>query len=131
MSKSQRKTEPTASKAQSLPMQYNVKINSIHPEGNLLANASVNLNGCFVIRGIRIMGSEKGAFVSMPSYLAGGKYHDICFPCTKEARTELYSAVLDAYDQALAQSQGRTHARQMDQAPTEGPSYSGGPEMTM
>ena len=118
---------PEAPEAKTLPMRYDVKINSIRLEGNLLATASVNLNGCFAIRGIKIMDSEKGPFVSMPRYQAGGEYHDICFPCTKDAHAEFTSAVLCAYDQALAQSQSRTQARQAAQAP----SYSGGPEMTM
>ena len=57
------------------------------------------------------MESSKGLFVSMPSYRAGnGEYKDICFPVTKEARQEFDNAVLDAYQQALTQSQqvGRT-----------------------
>lgn len=131
MSKSQRMTESTAPEAQMLPMRYDVKINSIRLEGNLLATASVNLNGCFAIRGIKIMNSERGPFVSMPRYQAGGEYRDICFPCTKEAHAEFTSAVLGAYDQALTQSQSRTQTRQAAPAPADGPSYSGGPEMTL
>ena len=33
---------------------------------NLLATATVTLGGCFATRGLRILDSEKGAFVSMP-----------------------------------------------------------------
>lgn len=131
MPKNQRAATPAAPEAlesQVLPMRYDVKINSIRLEGNLLATASVNLNGCFAIRGIKIMDSEKGPFVSMPRYQAGGEYRDICFPCTKDAHAEFTSAVLGAYDQALAQSQSRTQARQTAQAPN---AYNGGPEMTM
>lgn len=132
MPKNQRAAAPAAPEApepQTLPMRYDVKINSIRPEGSLLATASVSLNGCFAIRGIKVMDSERGPFVSMPRYKAGSEYHDICFPCTKEAHAEFTSAVLGAYDQALAQSQTRTQARQA--APAGGPSYDGGPEMTM
>lgn len=132
MPKSQRTAGPAAREApetQPLPMQYDVKINSIRPEGSLLATASVNLNGCFAIRGIKIMDGEKGPFISMPSYkTSSGKYNDICFPCTKEAHAEFTSAVLEAYGQALTQSQSRTHPAQGVPA---GPSYAGGPEMTM
>lgn len=135
MTKAQRANEPPALEAaesQALPMQYDVKINSIRPEGSLLATASVNLNGCFAIRGIKIMEGEKGPFISMPSYkTSSGKYNDICFPCTKEAHAEFTSAVLEAYGQALTQSQSRTHPAQGAPAPTPGPSYGGGPEMAM
>lgn len=122
---------PEAAEPQALPMQYDVKINSIRPEGSLLATASVNLNGCFAIRGVKIMDSERGPFVSMPRYKAGGEYKDICFPCTKEAHAEFTSAVLGAYEQALTQSQSRTHPAQGTPAPAPGPSYGGGPEMAM
>lgn len=129
MPKNQRTTAPAVPEDQTLPMRYDVKINSIRPEGSLLATASASLNGCFAIRGIKIMDSEKGPFVSMPRYKAGGDYHDICFPCTKEAHAEFTSAVLGAYKQALTQSQSRTQTRQA--APAEGPSYNGGPEMSL
>lgn len=133
MPKSQRTAAPAAPEspeAQALPMQYDVKINSIRPEGNLLATASVNLNGCFAIRGIKIMASEKGPFVSMPRYQAGsGGYKDICFPCTKDAHAAFTASVLGAYEQALTQSQNRGQARL--EAPPSGPSYGGGPELTM
>lgn len=80
------------------PTHYSVKIHSLRPEGSCRATASVNINGCFAVRGIKVMDSSKGLFVSMPSYRAGnGEYKDICFPCTKEARAEFDSAVLDAY----------------------------------
>ena len=35
-------------------------------EGSLLAYANVTLGGCFAVKGIRVMDSEKGAFVAMP-----------------------------------------------------------------
>ena len=41
----------------------------------------------------------------MPSYKGRDGYKDVCFPCTKEFRQEFDSAVLDAYQQQLAQVQ--------------------------
>jgi len=91
---------------QPMPMKVDVKISSIRPEGNLRAYASVNLNGCFAIRNVKIMDSTKGLFVAMPSYKAGnGEYKDICFPVTKEFREQLNNAVIEAYNQSLTQSQ--------------------------
>lgn len=58
------------------PTHYSVKIHSLRPEGSCRATASVNINGCFAVRGIKVMDSSKGLFVSMPSYRAGnGEYH--------------------------------------------------------
>lgn len=117
MSKTQ--TAPKSSQAiaeQPLPMKIDVKIGSIRPDGNVRAYASVNLNDCFAIRNVKIVDSTKGLFIAMPSYKAGnGEYKDICFPVTKEFREQLNQAVVDAYQQALTQSQ--TQGRQlMEQA---------------
>lgn len=88
-----------------LPMQYDVRIHSIQFDGPCRATASLNINGCFAVRGVKVMESSKGLFVSMPSYKAGnGEYKDICFPCTKDARMEFDDAVLSAYQQALTQA---------------------------
>lgn len=117
--------------AQTLPTRYDARIHSIRPEGTCRATASVNINGCFAIRGIKVMESEKGLFISMPSYRAGnGEYKDICFPCTKEARAELDSAVFEAYRQALTQGQSQGQRQQPTQAaaPQQGQSA---PQMTM
>jgi len=91
---------------QPIPMKVDVKIGSIRPEGSIRAYASVNLNDCFAIRNVKVMDSTKGLFVAMPSYKSGnGEYKDICFPVTKEFREQLNNAVIDAYKQALTQSQ--------------------------
>lgn len=88
--------------------QYDVKIHSLYPEGNCRASASVNLNGSFAIRGVKVMEGANGLFVSMPSYRTGnGEYKDVCFPCTREARNEMSEAVLHAYHQSLAQNQSQ------------------------
>lgn len=84
---------------------YDVKIHSIHPEGTVRANASVNIHGDFAVRGVKIMEGTKGLFVSMPSYKSGNEYKDICFPCTKEAKAEFDKAVIGAYQQTLEQGQ--------------------------
>ena len=68
-----------------------------------LADTSVSLNGCFAIRGVKVVDGSNGPFVSMPSYKGRDGYKDICFPCTKEFHEQLHQAVLDAYQQALTQ----------------------------
>lgn len=88
-----------APQREALPMQVDVKIHSLHASGPILADASVNLNGCFAIRGIKVVDGSNGPFVSMPSYKGRDGYKDICFPCTKE----FHQAVLDAYQQSLTQ----------------------------
>ncbi len=88
--------------ANQAPMRVDVKIHTLHTSGSILANASVDLNGCFAIRGVKVVDSPKGPFVSMPSYRTSKGYSDVCFPCTKEFRQQFNAAVLDAYRQEMA-----------------------------
>jgi len=96
-------TQPPAPQREALPMQVDVKIHSLHASGPILADASVNLNGCFAIRGVKVVSGTNGPFVSMPSYKGRDGYKDICFPCTKEFHQQFHQAVLDAYQQSLTQ----------------------------
>ena len=71
-------------------------------EGNLLAYANVTLGGCFAVKGIRVMDSEKGAFVAMPDRKDGkGEYHEVCFPTTAEMREALNTAVMGEYHRVV------------------------------
>ena len=79
-----------------------VRVYPSKAEGNLLAFASVTLGGCFAVKGIKIMDSDKGAFVAMPDRKDGkGEYHDICFPTTSEMRQSLNTAVLGEYQKVM------------------------------
>ena len=103
---------------EALPMEMDVRIHSLSTSGNVLANASVTLNGCFAIRGVKVIGGENGPFVSMPSYKGRDGYKDVCFPCTKEFRQQFQQTVLDAYQQTLDQiPQRRQESGGQDQAP--------------
>lgn len=75
-------TQSESPQQQTLPMQYDVRIHSLRLDGNCRAHASVNINGCFAIRGVKVMESSKGLFVSMPSYRAGnGRVQGHLLPC--------------------------------------------------
>ena len=101
-----------------LPMQVDVKIHALHASGSVLADASVNLNGCFAIRGVKVVQGSSGPFVSMPGYKGKDGYKDVCFPCTKEFRQQFHQAVLDAYHQTLDQiPQRRQESGGQNQAP--------------
>ena len=88
MSSNQKKTAPqSAPVREAAPMQMEVKIHSLSTSGSVLANASVTLNGCFAVRGVKVINSENGPFVSMPSYKGRDGYKDVCFPCTSSSQT--------------------------------------------
>lgn len=94
---------PAPQERQYPPTEIAVKIYSIRTSGPVLANASVDLNGCFAIRGVKVMSGSNGPFVSMPRYKSGDEYKDVCFPCTKEFRQQFNDLVLAAYQQELSQ----------------------------
>ena len=95
----------TEQAVQTKPLDFDVRIHSIKPNESIKGTASVNINGAFAIRGVKIIEGSNGLFVSMPSYKVGNEYKDICFPITPECRKQLNDAVLGAYEQALTQSQ--------------------------
>ena len=90
-----------------LPMQIHVKIYRPSAKGPILADASVNLNGCFAVRGVQVKEGKNGPFVSMPSRQVRGEYRDICFPCTPEFKQAFDQAVLAAYRMELDQGLGQ------------------------
>ena len=73
---------------------------------NLRAFADVTLGGCFAVKGLRVMDSAKGIFVSMPSRKdRDGEYRETCFPTTARMRTDLTNAVMGEYQRVMAQPQ--------------------------
>ena len=73
-------------------------------DNNLKAFASVTIGGAFTIHGLKVMDSQNGLFVSMPStkYEKNGKtqYSENFHAITKGARDELSRIVLEAYEQS-------------------------------
>lgn len=96
-----------------------VRINSMYPpgqQGGTRAYASATIDGCFAVRGIKVVeGGKDGLFVAMPSRKTVDGYKEVCFPVTAEFRDQLHTAVLDAYQQALTMAQAPA-------APQEAPS---------
>lgn len=73
---------------------------------NLRAFADVTLGGCFAVKGIRVMDSAKGLFMSMPSKKdREGEYRETCFPTTARMRSDLKNAVMGEYQRVMAQPQ--------------------------
>ena len=77
-------------------MDIDVRINKINTTGNVKATASVTLDDCFGIRGVKVMEGKNGLFINMPSYKGSDeKYKDICFPTTAEFRQELIAVACE------------------------------------
>ncbi len=63
--------------------------------------ATVTLDDCFVIHGIRIIEGNEGLFIAMPSIkTANGEHKDIVHPINTETRQMFLEAIIEAYDKA-------------------------------
>ena len=99
------KPETMASSRSAEDTKLDVKVFPVaEPKGGTLAFASIGLDNIAAIRGIRIVDSENGQFVSMPqSKDKEGNYHDVAFPLSGDLRRAISSAVLAEYKETAAQ----------------------------
>jgi stage V sporulation protein G len=75
---------------------------SLREDAKLKAFASITLDNCFVIRGLKIIEGKTGTFVAMPSRKRkDGEYQDIAHPINNEARDEMERIVLAEYRKEL------------------------------
>ena len=72
---------------------------SLRDDAKLKAFASITLDDCFVIRGLKIIEGKTGTFVAMPSRKRkDGEYQDIAHPINNDARDEMEQLVLAEYE---------------------------------
>lgn len=68
----------------------------------LRAFANVIFDGEFIVRGIKVIGGDRGYFVSMPSRQRDdGTHQDVCHPINSRMRERVEAAILNAYEKAL------------------------------
>ena len=79
-----------------------VNVRKTEREGSRMkGNATVLIDDCFAVHGIRIIEGDNGLFIAMPSKkTSSGEYRDIAHPINKEVRTMFEEAILDAYNNA-------------------------------
>ena len=99
------------------PLDVKARIHSFSPSSTVRARASVELGGCFAVRGIKIVNGKNGLFIAMPNYQSNGKNHDICFPVTKDFREALNEAIFAEYRHQLEQT--HRQSQEMRIAPQE------------
>lgn len=110
----------------SLPTQIAVRAYPVSDMGQVLANLSVDVNGCFAIRGAKLVQGKNGPFVSMPQRKVGEEYKDIVFTTTREMYDKLNATAIAAYGQAM-DAMAEKH-RQAQQTAASAPT---GPTMAM
>ena len=75
---------------------------SLRDDNKLKAFASITLDNCFVIRGLKIIEGAKGVFVAMPSRKRpDGTYQDVAHPINNETRDWMEGLIIEAYKEEL------------------------------
>ena len=76
---------------------------SMRDDAKLKAFASITLDDCFVIRGLKIIKGQTGTFVVMPSRKRkDGDYQDIAHPINNSTRKWMEDIVLAKYEEECA-----------------------------
>ena len=76
-----------------------VRLRKVNSENRMKAVASVTFDNEFVIHDIKVIESQNGLFIAMPSRKTpNGEYRDIAHPINAETREKIQKAILDAYE---------------------------------
>lgn len=108
-----KKAVPQEPEQAALPLKLDISVRPIDPIKNLIGFANVKINDCFVVEDFKILQSDKGLFVGMPSKPDRNSktgYRDTAKPITKEFRAELTEAVISAYHAEVEKLQARAAA---------------------
>ena len=78
---------------------------SLRDDAKLKAFASITLDDCFVIRGLKIIRGQTGTFVAMPSRKRkDGDYQDIAHPINNSTRKWMEDIVLEKYKEEVSKA---------------------------
>ena len=103
---------------------FTVRVTPFEREGsNMVGLASIVLNDSFAVSNVGVVQGKNGIFVAMPSYKAGNKYRDVCFPVTKEFREKVNNAVLETFHQAKEKAAQEGQERASRQFETDDRGY--------
>ncbi len=75
-----------------------VKVLPVEGDEKLKAFVTIKLDGCFVIRDMKVIKGNTGYFVAMPAKkMRDGTYRDVVHPLDRPTRQKLEEQVLDEY----------------------------------
>ena len=78
-----------------------VRVRKVNSQNRMKAIASVTIDDDFVVHDIKVIESEKGLFIAMPSRKTpNGEFKDIAHPINTETRAMLQKAIIDKYNEA-------------------------------
>ena len=92
-----------------------VKVFPVNEE-KLKAYVTVVLDGCFVVRDLKIINGSTGLFVAMPSKKrSDGSYKDIAHPLNKQTRMMMERKILDAYLSEIKKPAGERGGKDIEE----------------
>ncbi len=81
-----------------------IRIRKIDAEGKMKAVVSVTFDNEFVVHDIKVIESQNGFFIAMPSRKTpDGEFKDIAHPINSDARAKIQTAVLEKYHSLSAE----------------------------
>jgi stage V sporulation protein G len=73
---------------------------------NVKAYVSIVLDGCFIVRDLKVINGDSKLFVAMPSKkMKDGSYRDMVHPLDNPTRQKIESSVLEAYEKQVVGKQ--------------------------
>lgn len=76
-----------------------VRLRKVNSENRMKAVASVTFDNEFVIHDIKVIESQNGLFIAMPSRKTpNGEFKDIAHPINADTREKIQGAILEAYN---------------------------------
>ena len=77
-----------------------VRVRRIASQNRMKAIASITFDDVFVIHDIKVIESDKGLFIAMPSRKTpNGEFKDIAHPINTETREMIQKAIIDKYNE--------------------------------
>jgi len=71
-------------------------------EEKLKAYVTITLDGCFVVRDLKVINGNTGLFIAMPAKRRkDGTFKDIAHPLNSETRDRMEKAILAEYDREI------------------------------
>ena len=76
-----------------------VRVRKVASQNRMKAIASITIDDVFVIHDIKVIESQDGLFIAMPSRKTpNGEFKDIAHPINAETREKIQKAILEAYN---------------------------------
>ncbi len=77
-----------------------VRLRKVNSENRMKAVASVTFDNEFAVHDIKVIESQNGLFIAMPSRKIpnSGEFKDIAHPINAETREKIQKAILEAYE---------------------------------